>query len=121
MTPCANGPCCLAEPMPRQTSETPGSGMERIGPRADTGPSSRSKHAMAFDKDRAQTVLFSGSSRNSAPVLDTWGWDGADWTQIEDTGPPPRTSHVLGYDTNRKRMVLFGGSSPSDPVGDTWE
>jgi len=86
----------------------------------DIGPSPRSGFAMTFDAARGQVILFGGMSR-SAPMNDTWEWDGELWTQTEDIGPSKRSGHALPYDANRQRVVLFGGSSTSGLVGDTWE
>jgi hypothetical protein len=83
---------------------------------ADAGPPARSGAAAAYDAERNQTVIFSGS--NGDP--DTWGWDGSNWTLLADGGPPWRASSAMAYDSNRQRCVLFGGPS-SSILGDTWE
>jgi hypothetical protein len=74
-------------------------------------------------------VLFGGSSASqSAPLEDTWIWDGSAWTEA-CAGPPcstrhpaPRSDHVMAYDERRQRIVLFGGeSAPWSPTSDVWE
>jgi len=43
---------------------------------------------MTFDASRKEIVLFGGYSPQSAHgYVDTWAWDGTDWTQKEDVGP----------------------------------
>jgi hypothetical protein len=79
---------------------------------ADTGPAARSFHAMAYDSDRSQTVLFGGQVSGGF-LHDTWEWDGTEWTQVADTGPSPRDACGATYDTSRQRVVLFGGETIS--------
>ena len=54
---------------------------------ATEGPSPRIHAALAYDPDRAVTVLFGGfdgKQRN-----DTWEWDGTVWTERDPSAPPP--------------------------------
>jgi hypothetical protein len=46
-------------------------------------PGPRVGHAMAYDRARGRLVLFGGFSEGSAPIGDTWEWDGARWTEIK--------------------------------------
>ena len=82
----------------------------------DIGPSPRYGHAMAYEAARQRVVLFGGSgfggSGSSGLLNDTWGWDGAAWTQLADMGPPARRNHAMAYDESRHRLVLFGGYTP---------
>jgi len=89
---------------------------------ADSGPSARFSHAMAFDPGWKSTVLFGGNSSvgpggNLSFLQDTWEFGGEDWTQKEDVGPAARGSHVMAYDATGKRVVLFGGHPARS---DTW-
>jgi hypothetical protein len=89
---------------------------------ADSGPSPRFSHAMAFDPGRNRTVLFGGISsvnQEGGPSVlqDTWEFDGEAWTQQEDGGPPGRGGHAMAYDLLAGRVVLFGGNPARD---DTW-
>ncbi|HLQ38388.1 MAG TPA: hypothetical protein VK348_11335, partial [Planctomycetota bacterium] len=78
-------------------------------------PPARSHHAMAFDPDRAMTVMFGGVSNQGFPA-DVWEWDGADWLQRTSSGGPgPRQSTALTYDPSLGGVILFGGDS-----GSTW-
>jgi hypothetical protein len=88
---------------------------------ADTGPSARYGHAMAFNSKIKRVVLFGGLKSG-----DTWSWDGTEWTQDQDTGPGARSGHALAYDTIHDRVVLFGGSglvsaNKWEHLPDTWE
>jgi hypothetical protein len=91
---------------------------------ADTGPTARAFHAMAYDSDRGRTVLFGGQITGGF-LNDTWEWDGTEWTQVADTGPSPRDACGATYDTSRQRMILFGGEIVNAgmiaQVGETWE
>jgi hypothetical protein len=84
---------------------------------ADSGPSPRTQSVMAYDAQRAQTVLFSGLG--VVEGQDTWGWDGNNWTQLADSGPPQRVLAAMAYDSKRQRSLLFGGGA-SEAYGDTW-
>ena len=77
---------------------------------ADTGPSARSLHAMAYGSDRGRTVLFGGQI-TGAFLNDTWEWDGTEWTQVADTDPSPRDACGAIYDPSRRRMILLGGET----------
>ena len=100
-----------------------GAGWEQV---ADTGPSPRFGHTMAYDSARQKTVLFGGTgSLLSASIWfkDTWEWDGSEWTQVADTGPLARQNHAMVYDSARQKTVLFGGFTAQGPMSfnDTWE
>jgi hypothetical protein len=87
--------------------------------KANSGPSPRAYHAMAFDSNRGKTVLFGG---DYPPLGDTWEWDGTSWTQRIGSGPPERYWHGMSYDSGRGSTVLFGGYNPTSTwLADTWE
>jgi hypothetical protein len=86
--------------------------------RATDGPSQRQGAAMAYDPERARTVLFGGFG--SAMCSDTWEWDGTSWAQVATSGPPARYLHAMAYHPGRHRVMLFGGSAGSY-FGDLWE
>ncbi len=85
--------------------------------RATSGPTTNfGKAAMAYDSQRARTVLFTGDGP-------TWEWDGLNWSQRATTGPSSRFSHTMAYDSARHVTVLFGGTtgSSTSAFADTWE
>ena len=94
------------------------------------GPSSRTRHAMAYDAARGKTMLF-GGSKSGTGDNETWEYDGQSqtWTQVAQASlqtPLPREGPALAYDGARSRLVLFGGRdtsavSGSGHFGDTWE
>jgi hypothetical protein len=60
-------------------------------------PSSRTEHALAFDRARRGAVMFGGASRRGL-LGDTWLWNLRGWTQLPlEDGPPPRAEHGLAY------------------------
>jgi hypothetical protein len=85
----------------------------------DIGPSRRTSHALAYDSERTQVVLFGGDP-GGPPLDDTWAWDGALWTQVADTGPSARHSLAMVFDSARKQIVLFGRRVRSNLLADTW-
>jgi len=78
-------------------------------------------HAMAYDAARGKTVLFSGSRGDGEPTVDTWEWDGTDWTHRGSAGPTSRSSFDVAYDSARERVVLRGGLGSGAVLADTWE
>jgi hypothetical protein len=87
---------------------------------ADTGPSGRIAHAMAYDMARKAVVLFGGAvgfADDKRGKQETWIWNGEEWTQVADTGPGARAGHKMIYDSAYRVTVLYGGSAPSH---DTW-
>jgi hypothetical protein len=73
---------------------------------------------MAYDSGRRVTVLFGGDA--SAPLADTWEWDGNNWIQRFVSGPTARLNHAMAYDSARGVTVLFGGYDGKED-GETWE
>ena len=100
-------------------------------------PTSVIAHRMAYHGGLRQVVLFGGSTAESRPLDELWGFDGQDWHPIEiegETRPPPRGDPALAYDGGRNRLVVYGGCpDPSNvvdepridcevtPLEDTWE
>ncbi len=85
-------------------------------------PRPRYGHAMAYDAERAQIVLFGGIESSSNRLNETWVWDGTNWTQRYPLQKPPaRSYHAMAYDAARGQVVLFGGmDSSSNRLNDTW-
>jgi len=74
---------------------------------------------MAYDRARAQIVMFGGD--NGKKLAETWVWGGSNWTQLQPaTSPAGRMHHVMAYDEARQRIVLFGGFDGKNDLGDTW-
>jgi hypothetical protein len=91
------------------------------------GDLARDHHAIAFDANRNQVLLFGGRSRASSGPRDTWRWEGSAWARVASDGPVGRARTSLVYDSKRQRVVMFGGfGGPPDPkeprrfLGDTW-
>lgn len=91
---------------------------ERWIKHAGSGPPSRAYHAMAFDRARGKVVMFGGDGDHRIR-LDTWEWDGDEWTQRQ---PAHRPSHYadqdMSYDPTRERVVLYGRWGD---LSETWE
>ncbi len=87
-------------------------------------PSPRWIERMAYDSDRAVTVLFGGAA--TAGVLgDTWEWNGMAWVNAAVTGAPARYGNAMAYDPHRHVTLMFGGQNGfnfgTGLLGDTWE
>ena len=97
-------------------------GQDWIEKHPQRSPSSREGHAMAFDAERKQVVLFGGSDgTNGGALNDTWTWDGRDWQQKHPAHTPPgRFWHSLAYDPVRREVVMFGGDGGDEFLNDTW-
>lgn len=91
-----------------------------------TQPTSRRDFSLVYDEARARTLLVGGTNlSNSAPLSDTWEYDGTDWTRVIASAADPefgsRTSTFAAYDAARRRVVLFGGLRSNRRTADTWE
>jgi len=95
-------------------------------PAASPGP--RYAAAMTYDGHSRQAVLFGGTFLNaSAPLGDTWVWDGSNWTEMHPAvSPVPRFGAAMAYDSYSGRVFMFGGYSGPSPneggvlLNDTW-
>ncbi|HVN77885.1 MAG TPA: kelch repeat-containing protein, partial [Terriglobia bacterium] len=88
-------------------------------------PPGRDSHAMAYDAENGQVVLFGGST--GSPTNDTWVWDESRWIQkYPQLSPISRIGHAMVYDRLRRQVLLFGGmvwgvyTSTITPLDDTW-
>jgi MYXO-CTERM domain-containing protein len=85
----------------------------------------KSGHAMAFDEERQQVLLFGGCLRGTCTATsftrETWLWDGKTWAFRDVPGPSVRAGHALAYTATQKRTLLFGGVNPGGLfLDDTW-
>ncbi|MCB9879096.1 MAG: hypothetical protein H6835_15985 [Planctomycetes bacterium] len=84
-------------------------------------PSNRMGHAMAFDANLGEVVLFGGLQLGGPFQADTWSWNGLDWTlRSPAASPSPRADHAMAADVERAVVVLHGGYDGAD-LGDTWQ
>jgi hypothetical protein len=94
--------------------------------RSSSGPSPRARHTMAYDSTRHVTVLFGGwsTATGSAPLNDTWEWNGTTWTQRATSGPPATTDSEypprMAYDQARQHTVLVTAGQTWVWNGTTW-
>ena len=91
------------------TWEYDGSSWTRV---ATTGPGARGGHRMAFDVQRARTVLYGGFGPGLPPVDETWEWNGSAWTQVFANEPSKRSGFALSYAgtfNGTGRTALYGG------------
>ncbi|MCK6486530.1 MAG: thrombospondin type 3 repeat-containing protein, partial [Phycisphaerae bacterium] len=82
------------------------------------GPPATAEHALAYDINRAETVLFSGLGVQNQ----TWVYDGSAWAQrFPGSSPSTRSGHAMAYDSARGVVVLFGGTQGTNNNNETWE
>lgn len=83
-------------------------------------PPARGSHALAFDPDRGEVVLFGGADQTV--FGDTWTFDGDQWVDrtLATSSPPPMIGHVLTADARQYGLVLFGGGDGGNGMGETW-
>ena len=84
-------------------------------------PPPRNIHAMAYDENRDEIVLFGGAF-DGTRLNDTWVWNGVDWVEKNPEHVPPiRCCHTLAYDPVRKGVILYAGWDGKDTFWhDTW-
>ena len=95
-----------------------------------TIPPARVWHAMAFDANSGNIVMFGGctSSNCSTYLGDTWLWNGTNWlpTAVQPLPPAPRQGAMMSFFPNNSviagpGVVLYGGSASGGTVkSDTW-
>jgi len=84
-------------------------------------PSARCFHAMVYDPENGNVVLFGGLDASNN-LQDTWVYNVAanTWTQKSPvTKPSARHAHAMVYDPDTKRIILFGGGTGSNN-DETW-
>ncbi|MFO0840023.1 MAG: hypothetical protein U1D55_16065 [Phycisphaerae bacterium] len=87
---------------------------------ANTGPSPRDAHAMAYDAAAQRVILFGGYAGGASSQNDTWTWNGINWTLLTTpVSPEPYFYHSLAYDSVHHTTVLYGAYPP--PRQNTWE
>lgn len=91
--------------------------------RATGGPSAWKSCALAYDAERAVSVLFGGWDLTPFNRYwnEVWEWDGNAWTPRMASGPAPRGEAAMAYDSVRHRTIVFGGWAGANTFGDTWE
>src|SRR5262249_49971951 len=73
------------------------------------GPRGRGGRSMAYDEARRRLVVFGGSAFGAtAPLQDTWEWDGNAWSMASSSGPGRRWDAAMSYDPLRRRTWLHG-------------
>ena len=86
-------------------------------------PSGRGGHAMVYDPEGKQVILFGGGSEASG-FNDTWSYDPAadSWTELAPAGKVPvaRDGHSMVYDPKSGKVILFGGEDGATELSDTW-
>ena len=77
-----------------------------------TSPSLRSRAALTYDPVRQHTILFGGLTASSGDrLVDTWIWDGDNWTQkfpatVPSFDPSSSGFNLLTFDTAHGEAIL---------------
>lgn len=69
----------------------------------------RDHHAMVYDLEAKNTILFGGY--NQGYLGDTWSWDGEKWELKATDGPSRAGKPGLMFNDSEKSIILFGGGS----------
>lgn len=95
------------------------------------GPSQRNGHALIFDSERNETLLYGGVDDDGVRS-DLWSWDGYRWRCLATdsiprsdgacddavtTTPPPRVSAAVAFEPISGALVVFGGCTATDSAG----
>lgn len=84
-------------------------------------PEPRSQHALAYDSDRDEVVLFGGSGGNGH-VADTWVFRAGTWRRLlPGEAPLARAGHAMVADEDDHRVLLFGGTVGITATRELWE
>lgn len=94
-------------------------------PEVDGSPLSRTFSAAAQTRDNGEIIMFGGiNAASSAPLDDTWAWEGRSWRRITPaTIPAARFAHAIIPDLVHGRLLMTGGISNAaqQRLADTWE
>ncbi|MCB9879791.1 MAG: hypothetical protein H6835_19545 [Planctomycetes bacterium] len=71
----------------------------------------------AYDSIRQVVVAVVGDPSHA---LETWEWNGSDWSMRASGGVPARNSWSLVFDAARGEMLLFGGETQGSTYADMW-
>ncbi len=83
------------------------SSVSDLEPRSEFSVASQEQGFVAF-----------GGYNDTQTLSDTWGFDGAQWSQIDITGPGARYGHAT---VNVQGQVqLYGGRTRAGPLSDSW-
>jgi hypothetical protein len=89
-------------------------------------PAARDMAQMVYDSRRHRSVLFGGQTYNNLNYynqLDTWEWDGTNWTYISTTNTPPwdgTYEFAACYDSARGETLIFGGITNGYRASQLW-
>jgi hypothetical protein len=73
--------------------------------------------SMAYDPVAHRMLLFQWVPRLQADAVQTWSWNGKDWTRLTPAHLPSFVVGTLAFDG--QRLVLIGGSPDGDRL-ETW-
>jgi len=88
------------------------------------GTSSEQPTVMAYDSSRQRMVLFGGYYDNYSDNVETWEFNGVNWTNVQPTAKPTNyggNETRLAYDPDRQRVVMFYRGYHHEYDGTTWE
>jgi cysteine-rich repeat protein len=89
-----------------------------------TSPPARSSGVMTYDPVHHDVLLFGGSTfNNSSTFVDTWTWDGTNWSRLSTASSPPGGyQNVMAYNAPSAQLVLFAGTDATTWAwtGTTW-
>lgn len=87
-------------------------------------PAPRCGHALAYDEETGQTVLFGGIGPSDRNLGDTWVFNGQSWREVRcPISPSPRRYAAMAYDPFLQGCLLHGGSFDElgrRQFGDAW-
>ena len=73
-----------------------------------SGPAGRVHHAMHYDPVSKRVVVHGGFAPGSAPLGDTWGWDGMTWAPVAPA-TVPRTHASMVFHPRLHALLVIGG------------
>lgn len=99
-----------------------GESWEKFSFPAGEGPRPRTGHAMVYDVGR-QRIVLQGGRGNGQYQVDTWEWDGTDWTRFDDPTsgaphPDGRSNHAMAY--RNGEIILLGGIQSGSTLATLW-
>ena len=97
-------------------------GMEWIKIDTTSSPSPRFDHTLAYDEDAKRVVLHGGCDTDlcSAPLTDTWAFDGEQWMLVDSGVAPGPRAGGMAHDRSEPALLRFGDGEGWRQAGTTW-
>ena len=104
-----------------ETWEWDGAAWEQPPVLEDPDPPACDHMKLAFDPGSERVLMVGGGDDAGNLTMETWAWDGIDWSRAAEVGPVGRAHHGLVSDPGHSSVFLYGGYDGANVFDDFWE